>query len=891
MRDHLGPTVAERPVLLAILFTFLATPGHAQSQTQAPRDSDSDAGSTFNEEFLNLGGDQPHADLSLFKFGNRILPGDYVVDVVLNERPVGKSQVRFDVKEGKRDAVPCLTRSLLDGWGVNVQAFPVIANAGEGTCVDLSDVIADASVSFAPDKQRLTVSIPQAALKRSARGAVDPSRWDQGVPAVMLDYQLNYARYGGGGTAIDPNSASAQAQGTFDSSGYAVPPARTQRNTFYAGLRLGANLGEWRFRQFSNYSQAVDGASRWQAINTYVQRDVQAIGAQLLVGDGTTPGAFFDSMQFRGMQVASDDAMLPDSLQGYAPTIRGVAQTNARVTVRQNGYLIYSAYVAPGPFVLDDLYPTASSGDLEVTIAEADGRQTRYTQAFSAVPTLLRDGAWRYSATGGKYRSGYGDGLTSINGRTFNPAEPSFVQGTLARGLGEEFTLYGGLMGANMYQSVLAGVGKNMKDLGAVSVDLTAAHTSVENINKSYSGQSLRFLYAKSFVDLGTNFRIAGYRYSTSGFRTFPEAVQMQDLLPDAAFFSRRSEIRFDMSQRIFDWGNVFVSAREQSYWSTGLKDRLIQLGYAGSYRQLSYSIFYNQSTNLYGPSNRQISFTLSIPLGSTGANAQYTATRGNNGYMQQQASVYGSAFDDSRLTYNVTGGNSNQTGGTGSMSASYLSSVGRMDAGYSGGHGYGQTTLGVAGGMVAHAGGVTFSQPLGETIGLVEVPKAVGVGFESQPGVATDWAGNAVIPNLTPYRLNRLAIRTADLGDTVEVKNAATEVVPTRGAVMLARFDTSVGYRLMLNLSNAKGEALPFGARVEDEQGRELGIVGSDGQAYITGAEPAARLNVVWGLRPTERCTVSYAITEMESPPPIRELDARCGSGIQDQSKKEATR
>ena len=98
--------------------------------------------------------------------------------------------------------------------------------------------------------------------------------------------------------------------------------------------------------------------------------------------------------------------MLPDSLQGYAPTIRGVAQTNARVTVRQNGYIIYNTYVAPGPFALDDLYPTSSGGDLEVTITEADGRETRYIQAFAAVPTLLREGTWRYSATAGQFRSG-----------------------------------------------------------------------------------------------------------------------------------------------------------------------------------------------------------------------------------------------------------------------------------------------------------------------------------------------------------------------------------------------------------------------------------------------------------------------------------------------------
>ncbi|SFM97180.1 fimbria/pilus outer membrane usher protein [Variovorax sp. OV329] len=846
------------------------------------------SGSNFNEEFLRMGGDQPHADLSLFAFGNQVMPGEYVVDVMVNQNAFGKSSVRFDAKEGKRDAVPCLTRELLDSWGVNVQVFPAIVGASADACIDLPAVIPDAAVSFVADKQRLNVSIPQAAFRRSARGAVDPSKWDQGITAAMLDYQLNYARYSGGGL-VNPYSAAAQQQSAFDNPAFGAPPKELDRNTFYAGFRLGANLGEWRFRQFSNYNQTADGNGRWQAINTYVQRDVQSIRGQLLIGDGTTPGNFFDSMQFRGVQISSDDAMLPDSQQGYAPTIRGVAQTNARVTVRQNGYIIYSTFVAPGPFVIDDLYPTASSGDLEVTITEADGRQTRYTQAFSAVPTLLREGTWRYSATGGKYRNGYGSGFTYSTGNASygygspvnQPSEPGFVQGTLARGLGDDYTLYGGFMGANMYQALLAGVGKNLKEFGAVSIDLSAAHTTVDSINQSYNGQSLRFLYAKSFIDLGTSFRMAGYRYSTSGYRTFPEAVQMQALQPDSPFNSRRSEVRFDLSQQLFDWGSVFASARQQSYWGTDRNDRLVQLGYTGNYKQLTYSIFYNYSTNLYAPSNRQISVSLSIPLGDTRANAQYSATSGSNGLVNQQASVYGSTFDDSRLTYNVTAGHSNQTGENGSASASYLSQVGRLDAGYSGGRNYGQTTLGVAGGVVVHGGGVTLSQPLGETIALVEAPKAAGVGFDSQPGVATDWAGNAVIPNLTPYRTNRLAMRTSDLGDTVEVKNAATEMVPTRGAVVFAKFDTSVGYRLMMTLTGFKGEVLPFGARIEDAWGREMGIVGPDGQAFVSGAEAAARLNVIWGQGPGERCTVAYSLPDVDKPPPIREVSVQCVADV----------
>ncbi|MDP9995570.1 outer membrane usher protein [Variovorax boronicumulans] len=847
-------------------------PGHAQEQL---------AGSSFNEEFLGIGGDQPHADLSLFSFGNRVLPGKYMVDVSLNERGAGQAEIRFATQEGKNDAEPCLTRGMLDAWGVNVAVFPELMAAADEACIELAKVIPDASLSYDAGRQRLFVSIPQAALKRSARGAVGPEKWDRGITAAMLDYQVNFARYSGDKYRNDPNPFAAP-RSVFDGNPLADRNKTLQRNTLFAGLRAGFNHGDWRLRHFSTYNRGIDGKSRWQGINTYAQRDIASINGRLLIGDGNTPGNFFDSLSFRGVQLSSDDAMLPDSQQGYAPTIRGVAQTNARVTVRQNGYVIYSAFVAPGAFVIDDLYPTSSSGDLEVTVAEADGRQTKYTQAFSAVPTLLREGTWRYSATVGKYRNNFGGG--SVLGIRSSLSQPAFMQATLARGLGNEFSVYGGVLMANMYQSLLVGMGKNLRDFGAVSVDLSSARTTDRtplNGQKTYDGQSVRFLYSKAFIGSGTNFRVAGYRYSTSGYRTFQEAVQMQDLQPFESFNSRRNEVRFEVSQQIGDLGSVFASARQQSYWGTSAKDRLVQLGYSGNYKQFGYSVFYNHTTSLNRPAVRQVMFTLSIPLGGdTRASAMYTATRDSSDRVNQQASVYGSAFDDSRLAYSMTAGSANQGGSSsGSASASYLSQVGRFDAGYSKGSGYGQSTFGMSGGVLIHGGGVTLSQPLGETIGLVQAPEAGGVGVESQPGVATDGAGNAVIPNLSPYRLNRLALKTADLGDTVEVKNAATEVVPTRGAVVIAKFETSVGFRLLMTLTDQHGRMLPLGSKIENEAGQEVGIVGPDGQAFVTGAAQSGRLTVRWGQGERDQCVVPYSLPEEANPSPVRELQGQCSA------------
>ncbi len=63
----------------------------------------------------------------------------------------------------------------------------------------------------------------------------------------------------------------------------------------------------------------------------------------------------YDTFHFTGASLESDESMLPPDLQGYAPQITGIAQTNAKVTVAQNGRVLYQTTVAPGPFTISDL--------------------------------------------------------------------------------------------------------------------------------------------------------------------------------------------------------------------------------------------------------------------------------------------------------------------------------------------------------------------------------------------------------------------------------------------------------------------------------------------------------------------------------------------------------
>lgn len=231
------------------------------------------------------------------------------------------------------------------------------------------------------------------------------------------------------------------------------------------------------------------------------------------MGDSNTGNDVFDSVGFRGARLYSSDNMYPDSLQGYAPTVRGIARTAAKLTIRQNGYVIYQSYVSPGAFAITDLNPTSSSGDLEVTVDEKDGSQQRYTVPYSTVPLLQREGRVKYDLVAGDFRSG-----------NSQQSSPFFFQGTVIAGLPAGLTAYGGTQLADRYRAVVVGAGRNLGDWGAVSVDVTHARSQLAD-DSTHQGQSLRFLYAKSLNNYGTNFQLLGYRYSTRGFYTLDDVA------------------------------------------------------------------------------------------------------------------------------------------------------------------------------------------------------------------------------------------------------------------------------------------------------------------------------------------------------------------------------
>ncbi|MDC9593014.1 fimbria/pilus outer membrane usher protein [Xenorhabdus sp. IM139775] len=789
------------------------------------------------EEYFNINALETYSgfediDLSIFTQDDQQPPGRYWVDIYLNQEKSDTGNIDFVIVNNK--LLPKLKISQLKEMGVNIEAFPTLLELPQETEIsDLGQYIPSASTSFDFKQQRLDISVPQAALNSQARDYVPPHLWDQGLTSLLVNYHYS------GSMSWQNNQ-----------------PGST--NNHFLSLRTGANWQAWRLRNYSTYSSQN---KKWQNINTYLQRDIHALKSQLIFGDNYTSSLIFDGFQFRGVQLSSDDNMLPDSLKGFAPTIRGIAQSNAQVTIKQNGYIIHESYVPPGAFVINDLYPTTSTGNIEVIVKEADGSEHRSVQTFSTVPVMLRENSLRHSLTLGKYRS------NSLRGK-----EPYFMQGTMIYGISNRVTAYGGTTIAKDYQSIALGTGYSLVDWGSLSFDVSYAKTNLIS-NSSQYGQSYRFQYTKDLSQTGTSLTLAGYRYSTQNFYDFKEANELGNETDGTTHNStnKRSKLQLHINQSLGDWGAIYLSAFQQDYWQQKGYERNISAGYNTSYNSINYSLNYSHSAFPGANRNEQIvSFGVQIPLDRWLKNSwiSYNMTNSKNGDTSHQVSLNGTALENNNLTYNIQQSytSRNQDVG-GNIGAEYKGTYGQINAGYNYDKHARQLTYGLNGGIVAHPYGITLSQSLGETPVLVRANGASGVKVQNHTGIRTDWQGHAIVPYVSSYRKSRIALDTYSMGNNVDIDINTQTIIPTQGSLTLANFQTRIGYRALLILSH-QGKAIPFGATATLDPKNESDeinstIVANDGQVYLSGVPRSGRIWVKWGHKDVQECHVNYQLPE----------------------------
>ncbi|ECI5215358.1 PapC/FimD family outer membrane usher protein, partial [Salmonella enterica subsp. diarizonae] len=148
----------------------------------------------FNTDVLDAT-DRKNIDLSRFSSAGYIMPGQYQMDIMVNDQSISPSafQVAFleppaDGKNGTK-TLPraCLTPDMVGKMGLTPASRDRVTFWHDGQCADFSQL---AGVEIRPNTAEgmLYINMPQAWLEYSDASWLPPSRWDNGIPGLLFDY-------------------------------------------------------------------------------------------------------------------------------------------------------------------------------------------------------------------------------------------------------------------------------------------------------------------------------------------------------------------------------------------------------------------------------------------------------------------------------------------------------------------------------------------------------------------------------------------------------------------------------------------------------------------------------------------------------------------------------
>lgn len=799
-----------RPTLAGVFLTVIVERATASEDIE------------FNSDVLDVK-DRAHVNLKQFSRPGYIMPGEYRMTVRLNNKELSDQTVRFLATDEDPDkSLPCLTRETVEQFGLKKNARSRLRWWQDGKCLDVQSLPGTA-VRGDLGNGVLHVNLPHKYLEYTSDYWDPPSRWEEGLAGGLFDYNLNaqsVRTYGG--------------QSTRSWSGNGT---------------VGANIDAWRFRAdwqglYNNSPLYSSGnENHWNWSRYYIYRALGHLRARLTLGEDYLSSSLFDSFRLTGASLVTDDNMLPPDLRGYAPEVSGVAKTNARVTVSQQGRVIYETTVASGPFRIQELN-SAFNGKLDVKVTEQDGSiQSFQVETFSS-PYLTRPGLLRYKLYSGKALNQ----MRSVEGTTF-------ISGEFSQGINNNWSLFGGSILAGNYNAGAVGIGRNLYEFGALSFDLTHSQARLPD-KETRHGSSYRLGYSRRFKELQSQLTFAGYRFPERYFMNMSQYLSAR--YGDDHRRSSKELYTFTFNKLFPSLGmSSYVNYSYQTFWNQADSNSLT-LSLA---RTLDLWRFRNVNLNLSAyrthyarGSDDGLSLGISIPMGHN--DRMYYENQSRRGRVTHTAG-YSGQFDDA--SFNLKSGLRSDGNALGSAYFSYSGNMADMTLNASTeSNEYQAVGVSLRGGatLTPHGAALHRVNINGGSRMMVDADGVRNIPVKGNGGLTyTNRFGNAVISDISSYYRTTFEVDINKLPDNVETTRSVVQGTFTEGAIGYRKFGVVPGYKAMTTITLPEGDTPPFGAIVMNENKVQSGIVSESGSAWLTGLSPGSEMSVQWGGK--TRCII----------------------------------
>ncbi len=770
----------------------------------------------FNTHFMDLS-DGQNIDLAAFESSEQSQEGDLFVDVAVNGRRIGRSEHITFIRQEDETVQACIPMSVVAKMGLQDTVIKELAYWHNNACVDINGMSEQTTIRLDQEKQELSISIPQSFFMYDDPNWVPPAQWDDGINGVVFDYSINQ-------NMTKPKHGA---------SGHSTSASGT----------VGANLGAWRLRADYQYSRSSIGSGRddhFEWSQAYAFRALPNMAANLVVGDAYLPTDVFETFRYRGVNLSSDEQMLPPGLRGYAPQITGIAHTNAKVIISQQGRIIKQVSVPPGPFAIEGLSETIS-GALDVKVEEEDGSFTEYQVTTATMPFLTRKGKVRYKTTLGQINPLYVDGVNQ-----------NFVAGEASYGLNNDTSVYGGLIATvnnTEYRALNLGVGQNLHQYGAVTADWTQSVVDFDTEGKRV-GNSYRFNYSKRFNRTDSQITFTGYRFSDRNFMSVNRYVDIKSQLG----FLNQEKNAFVVS--LFQYVrpldiSVNLNAARRTYWDSEKNNSynlyVSKAIRAGALKGSTVSLAAQKNQNKEA-SNNQFTLTMSIPLEkrklisySAGYDTQRKKLESSatyTGYGDRNSWSVGVRGNDVKFSDSVVTGNMNRSFPQADVQVFATRSDRYLSAG---------TTLN--GSLTATQHGVALHQRVYKDASRLMIDSGGVPGVLLQSGGAkTNRLGLTAVGNMENFSQSDIYVDVNNLPEDISVTDNVISQTLTKGAIGYAKIAASQGDQITARISMADGSYPPFGVSVQNVQTNQpVGIVSEHGHAYLTGINPNSVLTLKW--------------------------------------------
>lgn len=752
-------------------------------------------------------------DLNHFSSSQAMPAGTYSLNTRVNQNQVGQLSVVFDHLDASTGAVLCIDAELLKRMDLRES---VLAGLSAEKCHTIHELSPDAYYDYDRSTLSLDISLPLNITQNRPAGYISPALFDSGVTSAYLNYDYNFYK--------DDFNASEQDH------------QRTQ--THYLSLAGGMNYAGFNFRHAGQFqSEQNSNLGRYHAYLNAISTDILPLQSRLMLGDFNSSGNHIDSAYIRGLQLSSDVNMRPMSQRSYAPLIQGMANTNALVSIFQNGRKIYERTVPAGTFEINDLTAISNNGDLQVQVTENGGEQHQFIVPMQGNLNLVRVNQLNYSVAAGQYK---------LNNKTLNDV---IGQASVEYGLNNYLSAYASTNLSQPYQSYLLGLGINTV-FGGLNLDLQHAQASLNDHRQN--GQKYNLGYQYHIAGLGSTLNISG-QYQSQSFMSLGNTLSLrndQDLNQAESdnlyrTYQLKQQLNISLYQTLFAqrYGSLYLRGSQNKYWHAHDNLNQYDVGYSNRWNQVSYSLGFNQSHTLQQDNRKQqrIYLSLSLPLDVGRRRAQLNSNlQHSHGEQRQSTSnigFSGLAGDHNQLSYGVSSLNSWGDAGSNSTLSSHLnlrlpqiqlgltSSLNKDDQQYG---------LSASGALVAHPYGITASNEQSETFTIIHADNAKGAEVINAWGGKIDRFGNAIYPNLSAYDINSIGLDSKNLPVDLQLKSNQSQVIPRRYSATMVEFQTQTTSNILLNVRLPQDQKIPIGTRAQDASGRVLGMFGQSNQLFI---------------------------------------------------------